>query len=199
MPTEQCARPLAGSTKSCWGHFANESALPDAAAARRAITFLRNEFPELGAIVLVRDRDDEPERRGGLEQARRHNNTHFVIVVGFAVVERESWVICGYESLNEGESACLEAERKRLGFDPRFRSHELTACKNDQAKRSPKRVLAVLTDGDHNRERRCWRETPLEVLRDRGKHNGLADYLAEVEQRLAPLISGHEMRPVKPC
>ena len=142
---------------TAWGHFANEPALPDAAAARRAIVFLRNEYPELRAIVLVRDRDDQPERRGGLEQARRDNRTHVIIVV----------------------------------VDPRFQSDELTASKNDQAKRSPKRVLAALTGGDHDRERRCWRETPLGTLRDRGKHNGLADYLEEVERRLVPLISGH--------
>ena len=52
------------------GHFNNQPALPDAKAARRAILYLREEFPDVGVIVLIRDQDDEPERRGGLEQAR---------------------------------------------------------------------------------------------------------------------------------
>ncbi len=172
------------------GHFDNGPGLPDAAAARRAILFLRQEFPNLDAILLIRDRDDQPERQGGLEQARKPFHGKIVIVVGFAIVERESWVICGYDPRDPGESEHLEAERKRLGFDPRLRSHELTACKNDQAPRSPKRVLRELSGDDRHRERRCWCETSLDVLRERGVENGIAAYLLEVRERLAPML-GH--------
>src|SRR5580704_12258278 len=49
------------------GHFQGEPGLPDAAAARRAIDYLLEEFPQLDAILLIRDQDDEPERRKGLE------------------------------------------------------------------------------------------------------------------------------------
>jgi len=52
------------------GHFAGQPALPDAVAARRAILFLKREFPDLKAIILVRDQDGEAERRQGLNQAR---------------------------------------------------------------------------------------------------------------------------------
>jgi hypothetical protein len=89
-----------------------------------------------------------------------------------------------------GTLARLEAEKKHLGFDPRMRSHELTACKNDLAKRSPKRVLRALSGDDRDRERRCWREAPLSILHERGAENGLAAYLTEVATRLAGLI-GH--------
>jgi hypothetical protein len=133
------------------GHFDGEPALPDAAAARRAILFLRQELSALDAIVLIRDQDDEPERRHGLEQARNQDHGEIVIVVGLAVVERECWVISGYDPQNEVESARLEAERTRLGFDPQTRSHEMTACKNDLAKRSPKRVLRELSGDDRDR------------------------------------------------
>ena len=122
------------------GHFDGEPALPDAAAARRAIFYLREKFPDLTAIVLMRDQDDKPERRRGLDQARKGHHGGIKIVVGLAVVERESWVISGFVPRYDTESARLEEERKNLGFDPRTRSHELTACKNDLAKRSPKRV-----------------------------------------------------------
>ncbi len=95
-------------------------------------------IPELEAILLIRDQDDQPERRDGLEQARGHDRTGMVIVIGLAVVERESWVISGFDPADDHEKQKLEDEKRNLGFDPRDRSHELTACKNDQAKRSPK-------------------------------------------------------------
>jgi hypothetical protein len=172
------------------GHFEGESALPDAAAARRAIVFLRREFPDLSAILLIRDQDDQPERRGGLEQARSQDHGSLVIVVGLAVVERECWVLCGYDPQDEVETTRLNEERTWLGFDPRTRSHELTACKNDLAHRSPKRVLRVLSADDRDRERRCWQETPLTTLLERGGENGLAAFLKEVRDQIAPLI-GH--------
>lgn len=69
-------------------------------------------------------------------------------------------------------------------------SHQLTAQGDHDAhgaahKRSAKRVLEQLTGGDGEREQRCWRTT-LAVLRERGAENGLASYLAEVQERLRP-------------
>ena len=109
---------------------------------RRAILYLRYVFPDLAGVLLIRDQDDQPERRAGLEQARRQENGRLPIVVGLAVVERECWVISGFDPRDEVETSRLAAERQTLGFDPRVRSHELTACKDDHAQRSPKRVLA---------------------------------------------------------
>lgn len=172
------------------GHFDGEPPFPDAAAARRAILFLLLRIPELKAIVLMRDQDDQPERRLGLEQARNADRSGLPIVVGLAVVERESWLISGFEPSNELETARLESERQNLGFDPSLASHELTACKDDFAKRSPKRVLRELTGGDKHREGRCWQEPPSSLLHERGSQNGLKDYLEEVREKLAPLI-GH--------
>jgi hypothetical protein len=172
------------------GHFDGEPGEADAAAARRAILYLKEAIPDLTAVVLVRDQDDQPERRIGLEQARGQDHGGTVIVVGLAVVEREAWVISGFDPQDAEETARLEAERQALGFNPRERSHELTACKNDQAPRSPKRVLRSLSGNDRGRERHCWRNTPLERLRQRGGGNGLTAYLVEVRDRLARLI-GH--------
>jgi hypothetical protein len=172
------------------GHFDGEPGEADAAAARRAIRYLLENVPDLNAIVLIRDQDDQPERKIGLEQARNHAPKGTVIVIGLAVVERECWVISGFDPQDEDESARLETERQTLGFDPRHRSHELTACKDDQATRSPKRVLRTLCGDDRDRERHCWVGVLLDVLRDRGGENGLAAYLIEVRDRLARLI-GH--------
>ncbi len=171
------------------GFFDGSPAEPDAYAARRAIRLLRHLIPDLDGVMLVRDQDDQPDRRAGLEQARDEEKL-VPIVVGLAVVERESWVICGFEPIDEPEDSRLADERQKLGFDPRIRSHELTACKDDQANRSPKRVLRKLSGGAHEREQQCWRETALEVLKERGTENGLTLFLEEVREKFAPLI-GH--------
>ena len=172
------------------GHFDGEPGEADAAAARRAIIYLKEAIPDLKAILLIRDQDDQPERRIGLEQARGQDHGGTVIIVGLAVVEREAWVISGFDPRDDAETARLAAERQALGFDPRHKSHELTACKDDQATRSPKRVLRQLSGDDRGRERDCWTNTPLERLRERGGENRLSAYLDEVRDRLARLI-GH--------
>jgi hypothetical protein len=174
------------------GHFDGEPGLPDAAAARRAVNFLLKVVPELKAIVLVRDQDDQPDRREGLEQARRGDRSGVEIVVGFAIVERESWVVSGFDPLDDLEKSRIAAEQQKLGFDPRMQSHELTAGKDNQALRSPKRVLRHLCGDDpvRDRERQCWEDTSLDVLRERGTGNGLPQFLDEVRDRLGPLI-GH--------
>jgi len=169
------------------GFFDGRPGLADARAARRAILYLRDAFPQLDGIVLIRDRDDQPERRDGLQQARAEHHGQ-VVVVGLAVVEREAWVISGFEPRDDDETTRLDAARQVLGFNPCERSHELTACKDDTAKRSPKRVLRELTLGDRDREAHCWQVTPLDTLKQRGSENGLADYLADSRQHLAPLI-----------
>ena len=172
------------------GHFNGQPGEADAAAARRALRYLRTVYPDLAAIALVRDQDNQPERRRGLEQAREVDDGRVPIVIGLAIIKRECRVIAGFDPADEDETARHAAERKHLGFDPRLRSEELTAGKGDNAKRSAKEVLAVLCDNRFEREQRCWRETPLTTLRERGANNGLAAYLDEVRERLAPLI-GH--------
>jgi hypothetical protein len=175
------------------GFFNGEPGLPDARAARRALRYLRATVPELKAVLLIRDQDDQENRRDGLEQARREDHAGLVIVVGLAVVEREAWVISGFEPQDEAEQMRLDAELQTLGFHPCERSHELRAGKDDSAPRSPKRVLRQLSGGDFDRERRCWTMTPLSRLREHGTENGLVQYLDEVRIRLAPLI-GHVPR-----
>jgi hypothetical protein len=76
--------------------------------------------------------------------------------------------------------------RRELGFSPTMDAHRLDS-NDEQAKRSSKRVLRILTLDDRDRERRCWTETPLETLRARGAAAGLSDFLDEVKQHLVPL------------
>ena len=171
------------------GHFSGEPGLPDAAAARRAILLLKGDFEDLGAILLIRDADKQAERKAGMDQARRVFES-MIVVIGLAIPESEAWVICGFEPLDSDEDELLRQEHSELGFDPRLRSHELMATHDDQAKRSPKRILKALTGDSVEREQRCWLETPLATLRERGQENGLADYLSEITSKVAPLIGG---------
>ena len=173
------------------GHFNGEPGQPDAAAARRAILYLKAIYSDLDAILLIRDQDDQPERRNGLEQARREHAQPPVIVIGLAIVERECWVLSGFESYDDEERSILEAEAQYLGFNPCERSQELTACKQDQAKRSPKRVVNQLTRCSSIREQRCWKETRLQLLRERGRDNGLVEFLEEITHHIRPLIGSH--------
>lgn len=170
------------------GHFQGEPGEADAQMARRAIRFVKLKFPSVDAIVLSRDQDEFPNRKTGLRQAVEAEVAHPTILIALADREREAWVICGFEPQSDQESSRLAEERQNLGFDPCQRSRELTACKDDAAKRSPKRVLHALTGGDREREAVCWRETALDSLRDRGRENGLSDYLAEVQEKLVPQL-----------
>jgi hypothetical protein len=172
------------------GHFGEQPAEPDAHVARRALLVLKRfhrDRPPDG-VLLIRDDDRQTERRFGLEQARDESEWRASIVIGLAHCKRESWVLAGFEPDDE-EGARLAAIRAELGFDPVTSAHELTA-KHDYDKRSAKRVLAHLTNGDHERESRCWEQADLRGLEARGKQSGLTDYLSEVRDRLIPVLVG---------
>ncbi len=177
------------------GHFNGEPGLPDARAARRAILYVLSQFKPVDAVVLIRDLDDQHERKDGLEQARSEDRSGTKIVIGFARCERESWVISGFEPENDDEKQRLREEEQKLGVNPCHRSHELTAGKSDLAVRSPKRVLKVLTADQWERQQRCWKVTALSVLRERGAENGLVDYLDEIKTHLVPTITGRKGSP----
>lgn len=100
------------------GFFDGAPAQPDARAARRAILYLRHALPDLTGVLLIRDQDDQPERRLGLDQARRQEEGRLPVVVGLAVVERESWVISGFDPQDVVEESRLAVERQTLGLDP---------------------------------------------------------------------------------
>jgi predicted ATPase len=65
-----------------------------------------------------------------------------------------------------------------------------TVAMKSLAEQSAKRVLDALTGDDPDRVTRCWKDTPLETLRERGEHNGLKEYLEEVGELLGPRFSG---------
>ena len=175
------------------GSFNGEPGAPDAFAARKALLLLTISSRPPDAAVLVRDSDGQQDRRRGLEQALNFQGWPFPVLIGLADPKRECWILAGFEPRTEAEEANLALLRQELGFDPRLQSEALSA-KKPGALRDAKRVLSLLVGGDFDREESCLAECPLEHLMERGRLNGLADYLKELRTRLVPLFTGGEAR-----
>jgi hypothetical protein len=194
--------------KLSYGHFGEEPGGEGAQSARNAFALVRHlvrKGASIDAVLLLWDMDQNvKERRPALQQARaaeqslRHVDGTFKIVLGCPNAMMEAWVIAGFDAGNDDERGRLQEERKKIGFSPITRSHDLDATSNKEgasakreeplAKKSAKRVMDALTDNDPDRVMKCWKETPLETLRERGEHNGLRDYLQEVKEILVPLF-----------
>ena len=167
------------------GFIENESGQPepralDARQTQRVIHLIESRWPEVGGILLIRDDDRKTKRRTGMEQARGESALSARIVIGLAHTKRECWVLAGFEPGNDDEELSLSNASKELGFDPRLHADRLTA-KHDHDKRSAKGILRDLVRDDAGREAKCWKLTPLSLLKQRGTKTGLAEYLDEVE------------------
>jgi hypothetical protein len=169
------------------GHFNGRPAEADAIMAWRALLLIRLQVPNADAVLLLRDVDDQPRRRAGLEQARDDSILSSRTVIGLAQTKREAWVLAGFEPANDIELEALSKIRQELGFNPCEHAERLTA-KHDHDKLSAKRVLGRLTIEDPDREAACCQTAPLDVLRDRGGETGLAAFIQEVEERIVPLF-----------
>ena len=172
------------------GPFGGAPAIEDARTAWYALQCFVGRDPQPAAVLLVRDSDGkQDDRLKGLKQAREDAEWPFPVLIGVAHTMMECWVISVFVAQGKKEIAALATLRKELGFDPTGRPEELTAS-NETAKRSPKRVLSKLTQGDDEREADCWNAANVELLRARGAKNGLADFVGEVEEHLSPLFAG---------
>src|SRR5262249_10113996 len=85
------------------GHFKRQPARMDAVAARTALAIarhLKRRGTPVDAVLLVRDMDDQPERRDGLAQARHEAmeiDPAMPVVIGAADPEREAWLLAGFD------------------------------------------------------------------------------------------------------
>ncbi|WP_437720603.1 hypothetical protein [Sorangium sp. So ce861] len=183
------------------GHFDGKPGAAGAQTARNAFAIAREvkkRDPAAGvdAVFFVWDMDDQGEaRRQGLAQARDEASrlATFRIVLGCPDPMREAWVLAGFEPASDEERARLDEVRRELGFSPCQEAHRLRA-KEEQAERSPKRVIRKLTGGDPEREARCSTDAPLARLREHGVGSGLHAFLQEVKERVAPLCDGARPR-----
>jgi hypothetical protein len=166
---------------------------PDRKMARKVLYLIRQLQKQrpIRAVLLVRDTDNQPERRTGLEQARaEYENTALEIVIGMADQMREAWVLNGFIPQDEREKAILHDYREKLNFDPCLEAERLRSKSREMPERvrNVKVVVEELTGGNKEREALCWQKTDLNILRRRGINTGLTAYMEEVEQRLLPLL-----------
>jgi hypothetical protein len=89
---------------------AREPLKPDAARAIKVLNLVRflQRTREIKAVVFIRDLDNQPERRDGLEQARRQHfnqSPKLEIIIGTANGKREAWVLNGFLPLSERRKA----------------------------------------------------------------------------------------------
>lgn len=176
------------------GHFGGKPGQPDSAAGANALRLLRHwtsQGRELDAIVLQRDADKQPQRREGLQQARAEVPLNVKVIIGVAHPKLEAWAICAFDPYDVDGHDRLRAARKELGFDPRERSHELDASE-PRAKRNAKRVLEQLVGPASEAFDALCATASLDTLRTRGRGNGLADFLSDVEALLLDLPAGAE-------
>lgn len=164
---------------------------PYYATARKAIILtplLRRQTPDV--LILMCDLDSQQERRDGLMQAREDEQTHLTIVIATPNPKREAWVLNGFICENEREQAELAFIRQEIKFDPCLQAERLRyASQTSRPERNPKDILHRLTNGDHERKERCWADTPLTILRERGEATLLKDFLDEIGNALLPLFS----------
>lgn len=171
------------------GKFGEEKGAPDARTARDALMLFVHAQPQPNVVLLVRDTDGDEDRCSGLQQARRDpgRSWPFPVVLGAAHAKRECWVLSGFEPLDDGEERRLSGAREALGFDPRLRSEELNATSEQPGvRRSAKQVCDGLMPRE--RQQRCFAETPLKLLRQRGERNGLKNFLDYVEKYVVDRI-----------
>ena len=179
-----------------FGHDSNGVPLKaDGAASIKVLNLVHflQRIRQIKAVLFIRDLDNQPERKEGIEQARlEHINKtpKLEIVIGVADPKREAWVLNGFIPSNQQEEQILEEIKNKLSFDPSIESHRLLATseKEPERIRNVKVVVEQLTGNDMEREKLCWEKTNLKHLRERGVDTGLTDYICEVEERLAAIL-----------
>ena len=183
--------------------YGREKPFPDQVPTHKALLLIARQHQSaadeggIAGALIYRDADHQPERRHGIETARREfvephqalqspQQWRQHIAIAVAEPKNEAWVLAGFVPGDDDEHAALAAAREELGFAPHETPAELDAREHG-AKRSAKRVLDQLCP-DRERRSRCWCETPLDTLRQRGDRCGLAHFLDEVRERLVPLF-----------
>jgi hypothetical protein len=149
--------------------------------------------PELKAIILLKDQDRNPKQypvRQCLEYVQK-SFSQVIIIIGIPDPKRESWILNGFEPENQKERDSLQEITEKLHFNPCEEPERLRTSERgrEQTKiRDIKYVLDYLTTSQYHREKKCWEETPLHLLMQRGQRTGLSCYLDEIEKRLLPLL-----------
>src|SRR4028119_1538806 len=131
------------------GHRKDGALKADGAAAIKIINLVRfiQKTRQIKAVLLIRDLDNQPQRREGIEQARSEQierQPKLEIIMGTADRMREAWVLNGFIPSNQEEERILQEITTQLTFNPCEESHRL---RNSDRLRNPKVVVEKLTGG----------------------------------------------------
>jgi hypothetical protein len=147
-------------------------------------------------IVIVKDTDNQDDVREVLREARNQYRESDV-VIGMQHTELECWLIAAFDPQSADEQSRLDeicrGDGPGVGFDPRPQSERLTATKREYEKLSPKRVLRHLIGNDRSRRLDGLSRSCHQLLKDRGRGNGLADFLSDLEWRLVAAAFGERV------
>jgi len=161
----------------------------DYSAARKVIALIvlgeGNSRPDF--VLFSRDTDNEKERLESLRGIKTEFSEQFEILLAVQHPKMEAWLLNGFVPEGPDEEKRLAEPRRTLGFDPTIQAEKLTA-QGGKGKRNAKKVLSALTDDEPERRARCWEETDLETLLERGGKTGLAEYLGQIDSDLVPRI-----------
>ncbi len=167
------------------GHIAGVPLKTEAGMWRRVLMLFCHCEPRPDVVVLARDLDGSPRRRDGMEQVVSAFQWPFKIAIATAQPEIEAWIVSGFVPRDPIEKKRLKDLSGRLSFDPTTKSERLTSRPND-ADTDAKRVLSELCGDDPQRQEECLADPTL--LRQHGVANGLAAFLAEIDQHIVPTL-----------
>lgn len=144
------------------GHRKSGALKADGAATikiLKLVRFLQKTRP-ITAVLFIRDLDNQPERREGIEQARAEHidrQPKLEIIIGTADRMREAWVLNGFVPSDQREEKILKNIKNQLKFDPCEEPHRLrsNSLREPERIRNPKVVLKELTDSNKLREQQC--------------------------------------------
>jgi hypothetical protein len=173
------------------------------AEVRKVFTLVTRAGRERPAgLLLHRDTDGSEDRQEGYrtsvaayQQAMSGEANRVHLCLALPHPEIEAWLLAGFEPETDAGREALAEERRALGFDPREQASRLnpkrtSTPEGEDVKKSTKRILEKLLSQDGASSERCWREAPLERLRDRGAATGLVKFFNALETEYFTSLRG---------
>jgi hypothetical protein len=137
-------------------------------------------LPDL-VVLCIDTQGSRTMREDLLDGLRRAGAGGLPFALAVAHQEAEAWVAAGFDPENDAENAILRELEAEHGFAPTREPHRLTPNRPTDP-HDAKRVCASLFPGGtlSPRAERCWLDTSLDVLEQRGARTGLPEFLADV-------------------